>query len=99
KDRTSRRIAERLRDTGIPVVLLDRDFVPFPLRSEFDLVGLDNVFVGYLVAEHLIKLGCRRLAFVTRPESAPTVDARIAGVREAILCNRLDLLPGWVEQG
>ena len=31
----------------------------FPGRSEFDLVGMDNMASGYMVAEHLIKLGCR----------------------------------------
>lgn len=62
----------------IPVVLVDRDICPFPQRRGFDLVGIDNFTGGYLLAEHLIKLGARRLAFVTRPFSATTIDARIA---------------------
>ena len=74
-----------LKQAGIPVVLVDRDLKPFPLRSEFDVVGVDNIEGGYLLGEHLIKLGCNRLRFVAAPHSAPTVDARCAGVREALI--------------
>lgn len=69
---------------GIPVVLLDRDLEPYPQRSKYDLVGIDNRRTGYLAAEHLIKTGAKRVVFFARPNSAPTVDARIAGYREAV---------------
>jgi LacI family transcriptional regulator len=88
-----------LRQAGIPVVLLDRDVLPFPNRSDFDIVGIDNLAGGYLLAEHLIKLGCKRLAFVARPHSAPTVDARIAGAREALVRHRLEAPRNWVHLG
>lgn len=99
REQTSRRLAEKFQEAGIPVLLLDRDLVPFPQRSEFDLVGLDNLAGGYLVAEHLIKLGCERIAFVMRPLSAPTVDARVAGVREALVRHGLDLARDWLQIG
>jgi DNA-binding LacI/PurR family transcriptional regulator len=99
KEQTSRRIADTFRDAGIAVMLLDRDLLPFPQRSEFDLVGLDNLSAGHLLAEHLIKLGCERIAFVLRPLSAPTVDARVAGVREAIIRHGLELAQDWVQPG
>src|SRR5207237_1437445 len=69
----------------IPVVLLDRCLEPYPQRSKYDLVGIDNRRTGYLATEHLIKAGAKRIAFFARPNSAPTVDARIAGYREALL--------------
>lgn len=99
KESANRRLAETLRQAGIPVVLLDRDLQSFPNRSDFDLVGIDNVAGGYVLAEHLIKLGCRHICFVARPHSAPTVDARIAGVREALVRNRLELDPRWLRVG
>lgn len=95
----NRRLAESLRDAGIPVVLLDRDLVDYPGRSDFDLVGMDNMAGGYLLAEHLIKLGCKKIAFVARPLSAPTVDARIAGVREAFVRHGIEPDPSWVRTG
>lgn len=93
------RLAESLREAGITVVLIDRDITPFPRRSDFDLVGIDNLAAGYMIAEHLIKLGCRKILFVSRPLSAATVNARIAGVREALVQNGLEQDSNWVRQG
>ena len=79
KDAINRNIAEVFDKAGIPMVLLDRDLVAYPERSRYDLVGIDNRRAGYAITAHLIRCGCRRVVFVGRPGSAPTVDARIAG--------------------
>ena len=79
------RIVAALDRARIPTVLLDRCLEPYPQRSKYDLVGIDNRRAGYLATEHLIKTGAKRIAFLARPNSAPTVDARIAGYREALL--------------
>ena len=84
KDDINRRIAHVFDKAGIPIVLLDRDLVPYPERSRYDLVGIDNRRAGYTITSHLLKTGCRRIVFVGRPRSAPTVDARISGYREAL---------------
>lgn len=99
RDEINRRLATMLREAGIPVILVDRDFVSYPFRSDFDLVGIDNVAGGYLLAEHLLKLGCRRIHFVAYPLSAPTVNARIAGVREALVKAGVEPDKGWVRIG
>lgn len=99
KEEANRTLAVVLREAGIPVVLLDRDMLGFPARSDFDLVGIDNVSGGYLLAEHLLKLGCKRIHFVARPFSAPTVDARIAGVREALSRWKVPAEDGWLHIG
>ena len=84
KDAINRRVAEVFDRAGIPVVLLDRDLVPHPERSRYDLVGIDNRRAGYTITSHLLRHGCQRVAFVGRPRSAPTVDARISGYKEAM---------------
>ena len=84
RDAINRAIAEALDRAGIPVVLLDRDLVPYPERSHYDLVGIDNRRAGYAITKHLIRSGCKRLVFIGRPGSAPTVDARVAGYQEAV---------------
>ena len=99
QDQANSRLAESLREAGIPVILLDRDLTPHPRRSDFDLVGIDNVAGGYMIAEHLIKLGCQRILFVCRPLSAGTVNARITGVREALVQNHLEISPQLVKVG
>lgn len=98
KDAINRTIAEKFERAGIPIVLLDRDLVAYPNRSQYDLVGIDNRRAGYVITEHLISAGAKRPVFVGRPGSAPTVDARIAGFREAILDCGLEFKPGTVRR-
>lgn len=81
---TNQHILDELTAARIPVVLIDRDVARFPERSPFDLVGIDNLRAGYLLARHLLDQGRRRIAFLARPASAPTVDRRISGYREAM---------------
>jgi GntR family transcriptional regulator, arabinose operon transcriptional repressor len=83
RDSVNEAIADTLAKAEIPLVLLDRCFRPYPHRSRFDLVGIDNRRAGYRTTEHLIRAGAQRLAFLAHPGSASTVDARIAGFREA----------------
>jgi len=98
KDLINRSIAEKFERAGIPIVLLDRDLVPYPNRSHYDLVGIDNRRAGYVITEHLIAAGAKKLVFVCRPGSAPTVDARIAGFREAIMDSDLEFKPDLVRR-
>ncbi len=91
KDAVNRRIAQAFDDAGIPVVLLDRTVLPYPARGHHDLVGIDNRRAGYLVTEHLLRLGARRIAFVAVRDSAATVDAREAGYREALYASEVSL--------
>jgi GntR family transcriptional regulator, arabinose operon transcriptional repressor len=84
KDDVNKRIAQALDEAGIPIVLLDRTVLPYPRRGSHDLVGIDNRRAGYVVTEHLLRLGARRIAFVALPHAAATVDARQAGYCEAL---------------
>ena len=89
KDTVNRRIVDALAHAKIPIVLLDRCYAPYPMRSRYDLVGVDNRRAAYMATEHLLKAGARRIAFLGRQLSAPTVDARIAGYREALMAHGL----------
>jgi DNA-binding LacI/PurR family transcriptional regulator len=84
-DKINRLVVSALQQANIPIVLLDRCFMPYPKRSSFDLVSVDNRQAGYMVAEHLLHMGCRRIAFVAFAHSAASVEARIAGYQEALL--------------
>ena len=92
----NRSIADTFDRAGIPIVLLDRDLDIYPSRSRYDLVGIDNRRVGYAITAHLLACGCRRVAFLGRSGSAPTVEARIAGYREALVAAGIDLNPGSI---
>jgi GntR family transcriptional regulator, arabinose operon transcriptional repressor len=84
KDEVNRRIVRALERALVPLVLLDRCYLPYPERSTHDLVGVDNRRAGYMATAHLLGLGARRLAFVGEELAANTVDARITGFHEAL---------------
>lgn len=77
-------IVARLEQAGIPIVLLDRCILPYPGRCRHDLVGIDNRRAGHAATQHLLNLGVRRVSFMAQAGGAPTVEARIAGFREAV---------------
>jgi GntR family transcriptional regulator of arabinose operon len=85
KDLVNRRIADLFKKAGIPIVLIDRDLVDFPQRSEYDLVCIDNRRAGYVLTAHLLSVGCKRVIFVGRLWSAPSCTARSFGYRDALL--------------
>jgi len=84
KDTINRTIIGLLSDARIPVVLLDRDLVAYPDRSAYDVVGIDNRRAAHVLTSHLIETGARKICFVARPRSAPTVDARMAGFQDGL---------------
>ena len=90
KDETNQRIAGMLAEARIPVVLLDRCVERYPLRSGFDLVGIDNHRAGHVLTRHLMEAGARRIVFAARLNSAPTVDARMAGYFDALRVGQAD---------
>ena len=84
RDAANRRVMRALDRAKVPTVLLDRCYLPYPERSDHDLVGIDNRRTGYLATDHLIKLGVKRLTMVADAQAASTVDARITGFYEAL---------------
>ncbi len=77
---TDRRDIELLQQAGIPFVLLLRHFPDL----DADYVVLDNVKSGYLVTEHLLELGHRRIGHVAGPLYVSSAQGRLAGYRKAL---------------
>lgn len=77
-------LLKQLEAAGIAVLLLDRDLVDWPGQTPFDLIGIDNIEAGYVVASHLIQQGCRKFVFTTRANPAMTVKLRFIGCHEAL---------------
>lgn len=92
-------IVKLLEDANIPIILLDRDYLEYPLRSRYDIVGINNVRAGYMLASHMIKAGAKRVHFIAHPHSAPTVIQRIAGLRHAQVDHGLDVSSGDIHHG
>ena len=88
---TNQAIVARLEKARIPIVLLDRCVMRYPNRSRHDLVGIDNRRAACMATEHLLRLGAPRISFLAHSGGAPTVEARVAGSREALLGNGVKL--------
>jgi LacI family transcriptional regulator len=69
----------RLRQRGIPTVLVDRSS-----DADVSSVSVDDVAGGRLAAEHLLATGRRRLAFVGGPGAVRQVADRLEGARQAV---------------
>lgn len=69
------RLADALRETGLPVVLAVRSMEGLP----FDTVEVDNVVAGREAVRHLFELGHRRVGFIMGPSDTSTSRDRYAG--------------------
>ena len=96
---TNEKIAQALDTAAIPMVLLDRDLYRSPRRSRYDRVGIDNRAAGFAAADHLLRMGCRKLGFFSHPYSAETVTVRQQGYQDALRQHRVVPQASWVAEG
>lgn len=91
----SREAVDILTSSGIPIVLIDADYAPFPERSPYDLIGIDNIRAAYRATWHLCAQGARRVDFVSRPFTAVTAQYRRVGYRQALLDAGITPTAAW----
>ncbi len=72
---------QKLRDNGVPVVLVDRP--PHTVPEDWCAVGVDDVRGGELAVQHLLDGGHVRLAFAGGTDDVPQVADRFAGASAA----------------
>jgi len=81
----NRQITNVFERQDMSLVLLDYDIVQPPSRSKYDLVSIDNVAAGQLVASRLLSCGARKIAFVLPPNAPSSLTDRMHGVALAVL--------------
>ena len=69
----------------IPVVLIDCDIVPFPQRSEYDVVGVNDVEAGAKIAEHLLSVGAKKIHFLICKLCPTTYNNRLYGAETSLI--------------
>ena len=82
---------ERMQKQGPPLILIDRNFPG--LGANF--VGVDDEAVGVLATEHLIAMGCKRIAHLRGPNNSPGV-GRLTGYVKTLATHKLKSLPGYI---
>jgi|DewCreStandDraft_1066081.scaffolds.fasta_scaffold00216_83 DNA-binding LacI/PurR family transcriptional regulator len=70
----------RLHRSGVPVVILDRSLQEFPLPS----VGIDNLTAVRDAITYLLRMGHRRIGYLSEPISIHTVRDRFDGYLQAL---------------
>ena len=78
-------VVDMLAEADLPVVLIDREVDTVPHRSPLTRIGYDNHRGGFLLADHLARVGCRRIAFIGSPWIATSIEDRWAGVCAGLL--------------
>lgn len=83
-ERVNRAILSVFDTAAIPVVLIDSDIASPPCRSRYDLVGVDNIAIGYELGRHMLSRGAKRIVYFSKPYAAPTSTLRGYGVSLAV---------------
>ena len=89
--RSSADLFRTIEEENTPYILIDRDFEG--LSANF--VGVDDEAVGVLATQHLIDLGCRRIAHIRGPETSPGKQ-RLRGYENALRKNGMKLVPEYI---
>jgi len=74
----------RIEESRTPYVLIDRCFQG--LAANY--VGVDDVAVGRLATQHLVSVGCRRIAHIRGPATS-TALGRLEGYNQTLAANNL----------
>jgi LacI family transcriptional regulator len=88
---TTSAIFEKIKNVGPPLILIDRRF------SDLDTnyVGADDEMVGALATEHLIEVGCKRIAHLRGPDTSPGI-GRLNGYLKTLAKYKMKPLSGYV---
>ena len=73
------------RRARIPVVLIDCDIVPFPERSEYDVIGVNDVEAGAKIANHLLSAGAKKIHFLISKLCPTTFLNRLYGAEAELI--------------
>jgi len=84
----------RIEEQKVPYVLLDRAFLGMPAN----FVGVDDIAMGRLATEHLIEVGCSRIAHIRGP-AVSTAVGRLEGYNQALAKANLTAYQGYVATG
>jgi LacI family transcriptional regulator len=84
-------VFERIQDQKTPLVLIDR----YVTGLDANYVGTDNEAIGLLATEHLVEVGCKRIAHLRGPDNSPGA-GRLKGYQNALTKNDLKSHSGYV---
>jgi LacI family transcriptional regulator len=88
---TTSAMFERILKDAPPLVLIDRRFPDF----DANFVGADDDAIGALATEHLIEMGCKRIAHLRGPDTSTGI-GRLNGYLKTLAKYKVKPLPNYV---
>lgn len=82
---------DRLGEHSPPCVFIDRNFPGRPAN----FVGIDDMAAGRIATEHLISIGCRRIAHIGGRKNSTGI-SRLEGYRQALLSHHISYSKDYV---
>lgn len=92
--RSNAKVYQNIVAQRTPYILIDRK----PLGDSGHFVGCDDFAIGLLATEHLINIGCKRIAHIRGPKSSAG-NGRWKGYRKALLQHGMPLREEYVVDG
>lgn len=80
-----------IESSGVPFALIDRRVA----GANCNFVGVDDERIGSLATNHLIEVGCRRIAHIRGPEISTGI-GRVQGYRSALEAHHLQVRPEYI---
>lgn len=77
----SENIILQINKYGIPIVLVDRTINSIPVSS----VQIDNEGAAYVLTNHLIEMGCKRIGFMSYNMRLSNIKGRFEGYKKALI--------------
>ena len=89
--RASADLFQRIEKEDTRYILIDRKFEGFSAN----FVGVDDEAVGALATQHLIDIGCKRIAHIRGPETSPGMQ-RLRGYRNTLQQNGMNVSAEYI---
>jgi LacI family transcriptional regulator len=77
-----------------PYILTNRQ----PVENTRYFIGCDDRTIGFLATEHLIKIGCKRIAHIREPKNSAG-DGRLKGYKKALLRHGMEMHEEYLVDG
>ncbi len=87
-----RKYIERLSKLSLPVVFVDF----YDSRFDIDSVNSDSFHGSYIITDHLVKMGHRKIGFFGTINQTSSINDRYLGYIKCIIENRLTYRSDWV---
>lgn len=84
---------KQIQDSGIPVVLFDRTTSSVEGVSR---VVTDGVTAAFQAIQHLVAVGCKKIAILTGPEQIAIGGNRMEGYRKALEANHISVKENYI---